>query len=208
MRLVFLGPPGVGKGTIAGKTETFFHIPHISTGDLFRENITNETPLGKEVKKILAEGSLVPDSITIQMVKQRLQKSDTENGYILDGFPRTIAQAEALEGIDSIDHVINFFAPREEIVKRLSGRRIAKQSGKVYHVIYDPPKEPGICDITGEPLIQRPDDTEEAIEKRLDVYREQTEPLIGFYRERELLIDIDASGTPDEIFQELTRIIR
>ncbi len=208
MQLVFLGPPGVGKGTIAAKTEQAFNIPHISTGNLFREHIKQETSLGKEVNKILAEGSLVPDSITIQMVKERLEDNDTENGCILDGFPRTIAQAEALEEIIHIDHAVNFFAPREEIIKRLSGRRMAKQSGKVYHIYYDPPKVPGKCDITGEPLIQRPDDTEEAIIKRLDVYNEQTSPLIDYYRERGILRDIDASGTPEEIFEELTRIIR
>lgn len=208
MRLVFLGPPGVGKGTIAEITKDAFCIPHISTGDLFRRHIKQETHLGTEVKKILASGELVPDSITIDMVKERLKDQDAQKGFILDGFPRTIAQADALKEITDIDYALNFTAPKELIIKRLSGRRVAKHSGKIYHMTYNPPKEPGKCDITGEPLIQRPDDQEEAIAKRLNVYHDQTAPLIDYYQATGLLRDIDSSGTPETIFAQVLETLQ
>lgn len=207
MNVVFLGPPGAGKGTIAAIAKEKLGIPHISTGDLFRAAIKNETPLGKQVKTILASGELVPDSVTIEMVKERFTQKDTERGFILDGFPRTIAQADALDSIKSIDHVINFNLDREVIVKRLSGRRLCKSTGKIYHILYNPPQVEGIDDETGEPLIQREDDKEEAILNRLEVYWRQTAPLVSYYREKGLLRDIDAEGSPEDIMQRLLSVI-
>ena len=203
MNLVFLGPPGAGKGTIAQEAKDFYGIPHISTGDLFRAAIHNETELGKKVKAILAAGDLVPDEVTIEMVKERLAEADAKAGFILDGFPRTIPQAEALAGIVELDHVINFTIEKEQVIRRLSGRRVAKQSGRVYHLIYNPPKVEGICDVSGEPLIQRDDDKEEAIMNRLDVYDAQTAPLIDYYEGTGKLRNIDASGSVSEVFELL-----
>lgn len=200
MNLIFLGPPGAGKGTIAAIAKDALNISHISTGDLFRSAIRNETELGLKVKAILAAGNLVPDEVTIAMVEERLQENDTKNGFILDGFPRTIPQADALMQFTTIDKAINFVLDRDTILRRLSGRRVAKNSGKVYHILYNPPKVEGICDITGEPLIQRPDDKEEAILNRLEVYEKQTEPLINYYKEKGLLCDIDSSLDPQEVF--------
>jgi adenylate kinase len=178
-------------------------IPHISTGDIFRENINNETDLGKKVKAILDSGELVPDELTIELVKDRLDQDDAKNGFILDGFPRTIPQAEALEGFARIDKVIRFVLGDEEIIKRLSGRRVHKPSGRTYHVVFNPPKTSGRDDITGEELIQRPDDREESIKNRLEVYRRQTEPLVEFYQDKGLLVDIDAGPEPDDVFSSL-----
>ena len=199
MNIVLLGPPGAGKGTAAALMKKELGIPHISTGDIFRENIKNGTELGKKVQGIMAAGGLVPDEVTIEMVRDRLSKDDTASGYILDGFPRTIAQAEALETIDEIDKVINFVLDEEEIVRRLSGRRLCKSTGRIYHIVSNPPKKEGIDDETGEPLIQRDDDKPEAIRHRLEVYRKDTAPLIDFYRKRNLIADIDASVSPEEV---------
>lgn len=207
MNLVFLGPPGAGKGTIAAIAKEFYDIPHISTGDLFRYNIKNDTVLGKEVKAILASGDLVPDSVTIKMVEDRFTNDDAKKGFILDGFPRTIFQADALKEMKELDAVINFVLDREEIIKRLSGRRMCKSTGKIYHIIYSPPKVEGIDDETGEALIQRDDDKEEAILNRLNVYAEQTEPLIGYYREKGLIVDIDASASADVVFDHIKKAL-
>ena len=201
MRLVFLGPPGAGKGTIAKLAKEFYGIPHISTGDLFRENIKNETALGLQVKSILASGGLVPDSVTIEMVRNRLAEPDCEKGFILDGFPRTIPQADALAGMTELDAVVDFQLSRDEVVKRLSGRRLCPSTGRSYHIIYNPPKVEGKDDETGEDLIQRPDDREEAIVHRLEVYDEQTAPLIDYYKKKGLLRDVDASAKPSEVFE-------
>jgi adenylate kinase len=208
MNLVFLGPPGAGKGTIAALAKEYYHIPHISTGDLFRSNIKNETVLGKQVKEILASGGLVPDSITIAMVKERLKDADTKKGYILDGFPRTVPQADALALMSKVDAVVNFVLSDEKIIKRLSGRRVCKSTGKTYHVIYNPPKKEGIDDETGEPLIQRDDDKPEAIANRLKVYATSTEPLIGYYRNKNLLVDLSADDTPEEIMKALAKKLK
>ena len=208
MNLIFLGPPGAGKGTIAAVVKEAFSVPHISTGDLFRANIENETELGKQVKEILASGNLVPDEITIKMVENRLKEDDAKSGYILDGFPRTVAQADALKGMSNVDYVINFVLDRETILKRLSGRRVCKSTGRTYHILYNPPKVEGIDDETGEPLIQRDDDKEEAILNRLEVYEKSTAPLIDYYRAENLLVDLDASKSPEEIFEDLKKIVK
>ena len=208
MNLIFLGPPGAGKGTIAAIVKDAYKIPHISTGDLFRANIKNETELGKQVKEILASGNLVPDEITIKMVENRLSESDANDGYILDGFPRTIAQADALASMSDVDYVVNFVIERETILKRLSGRRVCKSTGRTYHILYNPPKVEGIDDETGEPLIQRDDDKEEAILNRLDVYEKSTAPLIDYYKKKGLLIDLDASKSPEEILEAFKKVIK
>ena len=207
MRLVFLGPPGAGKGTIAAKAKLVYSIPHISTGDLFRANIKNGTELGRRVQAILAAGDLVPDEVTIDMVRERLKEEDALNGFILDGFPRTIAQADALGAMTDLDMVVNFVLDKEDIVKRLSGRRVCKSTGRTYHILYNPPKVEGIDDETGEPLIQRDDDKEEAIRNRLEVYEASTAPLIAYYRDKGLLVDIDASQSPDEVLSSMVEAL-
>ncbi len=207
MRLVFLGPPGAGKGTIAAKAKLVYSIPHISTGDLFRANIKNGTELGRRVQAILAAGDLVPDEVTIDMVRERLKEEDALNGFILDGFPRTIAQADALGAMTDLDMVVNFVLDKEDIVKRLSGRRVCKSTGRTYHILYNPPKVEGIDDETGEPLIQRDDDKEEAIRNRLEVYEASTAPLIAYYRDKGLLVDIDASKSPDEVLSSMVEAL-
>ena len=203
MNMVFLGPPGAGKGTIAAIAKDYYNIAHISTGDLFRNNIKNKTELGKQVEAILASGSLVPDSVTIAMVRERIVMPDCEKGFILDGFPRTIAQAEALASMTDLDAVVNFVITNEEVVERLSGRRVCPSTGRIYHILFNPPKTEGKDDETGEDLIQRDDDKPEAIMHRLEVYATQTEPLINWYRERGLLRDVYTSNsmTPDKVFE-------
>ncbi len=208
MNLVFLGPPGAGKGTIAALAKEALKVPHISTGDLFRANIKNETELGLQVKSILASGGLVPDEITIKMVENRLKDDDAQNGYILDGFPRTVGQADALSTMSDVDAVINFTLPGEEIIRRLSGRRVCKSTGRTYHIVSNPPKVEGIDDETGEELIQRDDDKPEAIKHRLEVYESSTAPLIDYYRAKGLLIDLDCSGAPNDILAELIKKLR
>ena len=207
MRMVFLGPPGAGKGTIAKLAKDYYGIPHISTGDLFRENIKNETELGLQVKSILASGGLVPDSVTIEMVRNRLAEPDCEKGFILDGFPRTIPQADALAEMTELDAVVDFLLSREEVVKRLSGRRLCPSTGRSYHIIYNPPKVEGKDDETGEDLIQRPDDREEAIVHRLEVYDAQTAPLIDYYKKKGLIRDVDASAKPSEVFELFKKVL-
>ncbi|HEY6527767.1 MAG TPA: adenylate kinase [Cellvibrionaceae bacterium] len=183
MRIILLGAPGAGKGTQAKHIMELFAIPQISTGDMLRSAIKDGTELGLKVKDVMASGGLVSDELIIGLVKERIAQDDCKNGFLFDGFPRTIPQAQALADAQiPIDHVVEFYVDDEEIVSRLSGRRVHTDSGRVYHVQYNPPEQEGLDDVTGEALIQRPDDEEGTVRKRLAVYHEQTEPLIGFYR--------------------------
>ncbi len=183
MRLMLLGGPGAGKGTQASQLIKYFNIPQISTGDMLRAAIAAGNELGLNAKKIMDAGHLVSDDIIIALVKERLSHDDCRNGFLLDGFPRTIPQAQALKDANiELDHVIELAVDDEEIVKRISGRRIHLASGRVYNIIYQPPKNPGMDDVTGEPLVLRPDDREEIIRNRLAVYHKQTEPLIDYYQ--------------------------
>ncbi|GEA18252.1 adenylate kinase [Moorella sp. E306M] len=199
MRLVLLGPPGAGKGTQAALICKHLGIPHISTGDMFRQAIKEGTELGRQAEKYLQSGGLVPDDVTIGLIQERLSQSDCRQGFLLDGFPRTVAQAEALDAWlagrkEKLDAVIDIEVPREELMARLTGRRVCRQCGATYHLQYNPPAEAGKCDVCGGELIQRADDTAATVGKRLDVYNEQTAPLITYYRQRGLLKEIDGSG--------------
>ena len=205
MKLILLGAPGVGKGTQAQFIMEKYGIPQISTGDMLREAIRDGTELGKQVKAVMDSGGLVTDEIIIDLVKTRIRKKDCENGFLFDGFPRTIPQAQALEaqGIE-IDSVIEIIVPDEEILSRLSGRRVHEASGRVYHITHSPPKTEGVDDLTGDPLIQRDDDLEETVRERLSVYREQTEPLVEFYKQKSLDSNlsyhaIDGQGSTEQI---------
>jgi len=193
MNIVLLGPPGIGKGTYAEILSKKLNIPKISTGDIFREAIKSESEIGNQVKSILDEGKLVPDDITIEIVKLRLNKVDCDNGFILDGFPRTIEQAKALEQIKKIDRVLNFVAKDEVIIERISGRRTCKRCQAIYHIKNVPPKVEGYCDKCGGELYQRADQIPDAVKKRLEVYKEQTEPLIEYYTKKGLIANIDAN---------------
>ena len=206
MKLIFLGPPGAGKGTLAAQVAKEYGIPHISTGELFRTAIKNETPLGLKVKEIIQSGGLVSDDITIELVKERLNEKDCSEGFILDGFPRTIPQAEALEKIVSIDGAVNFDIGDDEVVKRLSGRRVCKSCGQNYHVEFMHSKKGDRCDKCDGELYTRDDDKIESIKKRLEVYREQTAPLIDFYTERNLTKNVDARPATEKILEEFKSI--
>src|SRR3990167_6241336 len=182
MKLMLLGPPGAGKGTQAQLLIAYFHIVQISTGDMLRTAVKNGTPLGKKVKQVMDAGSLVPDDIIIDLVKERITQSDCANGFLFDGFPRTIAQANALKKQRVLlNHVINIDVPDAEIILRITGRLVHSASGRVYHAVFHPPKKAGFDDVTGEPLMQREDDKEATVRKRLAVYREQTRPLLQYY---------------------------
>lgn len=184
MRIILLGAPGAGKGTQAQFITEKFGIPQISTGDMLRAAVKAGTPLGLQAKDVMAAGKLVSDDLIIALVKERIAQADCANGFLFDGFPRTIPQAQALLDADvAIDHVLEIAVDDEEIVKRLSGRRVHEGSGRVYHLVYNPPKSEGVDDVTGEALVQRSDDSEDTVRNRLSVYHEQTEPLVGFYRE-------------------------
>ncbi|MBO4532848.1 MAG: adenylate kinase [Treponema sp.] len=203
---IFLGPPGAGKGSLAVKVAEDYKIPHISTGDIFRANIKAQTPLGVKVKAIIDSGSLVSDELTFELVKDRLAQDDCKNGYILDGFPRTIPQAEMLEKLVDDVKVVNFEIQDEIVIRRLSTRRVCKACGANFNVLTLPPKVEGICDKCGGELYQRDDDKQESIMHRMDVYREQTEPLINFYKGKGKITDLDASIETDVLlgkFKEL-----
>ncbi len=202
---MLLGVPGAGKGTQAKRLSTALELPHVSSGDLFRENLKNETPIGEEAKKYLSRGELVPDEITIDMIEERLGQADGANGAILDGFPRTTRQADALETMagGSVRAAIHVEVPIERLVERMSGRRVCRQGGHVYHVQHNPPKETGFCDEDGSELYQRDDDKPETVRRRLKVYEEQTEPLIEYYRERSLLIEINGDQPIDNVTEDI-----
>ena len=207
MNLVFLGPPGAGKGTLAKMISVEYTIPQISTGDIFRAAVKAQTDLGKKVKSIMDAGELVPDELTISLVRERLAAEDARKGYILDGFPRTIAQADGLASFSPVDMVINFQAPDEVLIQRLTGRRVCPVCGRIYHITNMPPRKEGICDDDGAALIIRDDDTLEAVQNRLLVYRRQTEPLIGYYRDRKLIRDIDSSQAPEDSFRQIKELV-
>jgi adenylate kinase len=215
MRVILLGAPGAGKGTQAQFICEEFGIPQISTGDMLRAARSAGTPLGQEAERYMSAGELVPDDLIIALVKERITEDDCANGFLFDGFPRTIPQAQALEDADIvIDHVVEIDVDDEQIVRRLSGRRVHEASGRVYHVDFNPPKEEGVDDVTGEPLVQRADDTEDTVRRRLDVYREQTQPLVAFYtslaKEREGLRyeRVLGVGTVDEIREKVIDALR
>ncbi len=208
MNLIFLGAPGAGKGTLATLVSKAREIPQISTGDIFRQAVKQGTELGKKVQGIMERGELVPDSLTVQLVQQRLADGDAKNGYILDGFPRTIAQAEALESFQTIDGAINFKIEDQIVIRRLSGRRICRSCGAIYHVENMPPKTEGKCDRCGGELYIRDDDKIESIKNRLRVYKEQTEPLISYYRKKGLLRDIDSSKSPEDSLLQIQQILK
>jgi len=199
MKLIFLGPPGAGKGTLAVRAVDILKIPQISTGSIFRAAIAAESPLGLKVKAIIDSGQLVDDETTIALVKERLALDDVQKGFILDGFPRTIPQAEALSTFSTIEKVINFDIPDTGVIERLSGRRVCRQCGFNFHTVFNKPSKEDVCDHCGGEVYIRDDDKPEAVQKRLEVYRDQTAPLIDYYRNKGLLLDIDASPMVDEI---------
>ena len=199
MKLIFLGPPGAGKGTLAAKAVDILGVPHISTGAIFRAAIAAKSPLGLKVKAIIDSGKLVDDLTTIELVKERLAQDDATKGYILDGFPRTIPQAEALATFSEVDRVVNFDIPDESVVERLSGRLVCRGCGANFHSSFMKPKKAGVCDTCGGELYTRDDDKKEAIVKRLEVYRAQTAPLIDHYRAKGVLTDVDARPAVDEV---------
>lgn len=207
MNLVFLGPPGAGKGTVAQKIAGHFAIPHVSTGDLFRGEIKAQSELGRKVESILKSGELVPDDLTIDLVKKRLSEKDATKGFILDGFPRTTAQADRLLEITSIDYAINFVIPDKTVIQRLSGRRTCKNCGNMHHIQFMPPKKEGMCDVCGGTLITREDDRPEAIANRLQVYQKQTQPLIAYFKDKNLLVDIDAKPAPEAVLEMVKEVI-
>ncbi|HEY8160147.1 MAG TPA: adenylate kinase [Methylobacter sp.] len=211
MRIILLGSPGSGKGTQAQFITEKYAIPQISTGDMLRAAVREGTPLGVEAKKVMDAGGLVSDDIILGLIKERIAQADCANGFLLDGFPRTIAQAEGLNEMGvNIDTVIEIVVEDEEIVKRMAGRRVHLQSGRTYHVMFNPPKVEGLDDVTSEPLIQRDDDKEETVRKRLSVYHEQTKPLVGYYSAPERQVkfrSIAGVGSVDEITQKVFAVL-
>ncbi len=214
MRIVLVGPPGAGKGTQAVRLAEKLAIPHISTGDLFRANISQQTELGKLAKSYMDRGDLVQDTVTIAMAKDRMEQPDAEKGFLLDGFPRNVQQAEALdelletEGI-TLDAVLDLEVPEDEVVKRIAGRRICRNdSSHVFHVTYSPPKKEGVCDVCGGELYQRDDDSEDTVRTRLEVYHTQTEPIIDYYKAQGLVVTISSLGPVDEITQRALEVLK
>ena len=212
MKIVMLGAPGAGKGTQAKMIAAKYQIPHISTGDIFRANIKNGTELGKKAKSYMDQGLLVPDELTVDLVIDRLAQDDCKNGYILDGFPRTIPQAEALDAAlaklgDKMDYAIDVDVPDENIVSRMSGRRACTGCGATYHIVYNPSKKGECCEVCGEKLILRDDDKPETVQKRLNVYHEQTQPLIDYYTKQSILRTVDGTQDMNDVFAEIVKIL-
>ena len=212
MKIIMLGAPGAGKGTQAKMIADKYGVPHISTGDIFRANIKNGTELGMEAKKYMDQGLLVPDELTVRILLDRVAQDDCKNGYVLDGFPRTIPQAEVLDSEltklgDHIDYANNVDVPDENIVKRMSGRRACLTCGATYHIEHVPPKKEGICDVCGSELVLRDDDKPETVKNRLNVYHEQTQPLIDFYTEKGVLKTVDGTVPMEEVFAAITAIL-
>ena len=212
MKIIMLGAPGAGKGTQAKMIAEKCGIPHISTGDIFRANIKNGTELGAKAKEYMDKGLLVPDELVCDLVVDRIQQADCEKGYILDGFPRTIPQAEALEAAlnaieQKLDYAIDIDVPDENIINRMSGRRACVGCGATYHVVFNPTKVEGKCDVCGESLILRDDDKPETVKKRLDVYHTQTQPLIDFYSARKVLVEVDGTQSMDKVFEDIRKIL-
>lgn len=212
MKIIMLGAPGAGKGTQAKKIAEKYQIPHISTGDIFRANIKGGTELGMKAKTFMDQGMLVPDEITIGMLMDRIGQEDCINGYVLDGFPRTIPQAESLtkalaERGEKVDYAINVDVPDENIINRMSGRRACLGCGATYHITFNPPVKEGICDTCGQELVLRDDDKPETVKKRLDVYHQQTQPLIDYYKNAEVLVEVDGTQPMDAVFQGIVEIL-
>lgn len=212
MKIIMLGAPGAGKGTQAKKIADKYGIPHISTGDIFRANIKNGTELGKKAKEYMDQGLLVPDELTVDLVIDRLSQEDCAKGYILDGFPRTIPQAEALDAAlskrgEKMDYAIDVDVPDENIVNRMSGRRACTGCGATYHIVHNPSKKGDVCEVCGETLILRDDDKPETVQKRLTVYHEQTQPLIDYYTQQGILKTVDGTQDMNDVFTDVTKIL-
>jgi len=212
MKIIMLGAPGAGKGTQAKQISTKYEIPHISTGDIFRANIKNGTDLGKKAKEYMDKGALVPDELTCDLVMDRIQQEDCKNGFILDGFPRTIPQAEALENAltaaqQTMDYAINVDVPDENIIKRMGGRRACLNCGATYHVEFNPTKVEGVCDSCGSEIVLREDDKPETVKNRLNVYHNQTQPLIDFYNKKGILKTVDGTQSLDKVFEDIVTIL-
>ena len=213
MRLVLVGPPGAGKGTQAEFISAHLGVPKISTGDIFRANVSQGTPLGREAKKFMDAGDLVPDEITVGMVRDRLAEDDAGKGFLLDGFPRNVPQARTLDDLlleagTPLDVVLELVVDDDEVVRRLSGRRTCRNCGHIWHLDFDPPSAEGVCDICGGELFQRDDDKPETIRHRLEVYYEQTAPLVGYYAEAGVLVGIDAMGPVDDVTERALAALR
>jgi adenylate kinase len=213
VRIVLVGPPGAGKGTQAQFVASHLSIPKISTGDIFRANVSGNTPLGQKAKEYMDRGDLVPDEVTIAMVRDRLAEEDAQEGFLLDGFPRNVPQAETLKKILSemdrkLDLVLELVVDDDEVVRRLSGRRTCRKCGRIWHVAFDPPTKDGVCDVCGGELFQRDDDREETIRHRLEVYQEQTAPLASFYADEGILVGLDATGPVEEVTERALVALR
>lgn len=212
MKIIMLGAPGAGKGTQAKKIAEKYAVPHISTGDIFRANIKNNTELGQKAKTYMDQGALVPDELVVDLIMDRFKAADCADGYVLDGFPRTIPQAEALDAAlnaqgESVDYAINVEVPDENIIRRMSGRRACVGCGATYHIVYNPTKTEGICDACGEKLILREDDKPETVQNRLFVYHEQTQPLIDYYSGKGVLAGVDGTKSMEEVFSDIVSIL-
>lgn len=212
MKIILLGPPGAGKGTQAKSISNKYSIPHISTGDIFRKNISEKTPLGIEAKSYIDKGHLVPDELTIDIVQDRLEQEDCKNGFLLDGYPRTVSQADALKNFlqekgEKLDTALLIMVPKEYIIDRMTGRRVCLSCGASYHVKFNPTKVEGKCDICGSAVIQRDDDCEETVNERLEIYDAQTQPLIDYYKKQDLLSEVDGTQAINDVFKNICGIL-